>query len=275
NQVSTKALFKEWNDEDEENAQYRIESGYQKMIDAIVDDCKKRGGNFLLNQRVRQITWKKNHVKLRTEGGEEFEGAKLIITVPLGILWLKPEEGGIQFSPAIDATLELTRKIGYGSVIKFLVQFHKPIWDGVGQGIGFFFADQSIPTWWTQEPKKDLLLTGWLGGPNASKYDNETDENLQHLVTSELQNAFDLDSSFLHNAIRNVLVFNWGQDAFARGAYSYPGIETDRARIELSKPIDGVLFFAGEALYDGDTGGTVEAALISGKKVAAELLKIF
>jgi monoamine oxidase len=41
----------------------------------------------------------------------------------------------------------------------------------------------------------------------------------------------------------------------------------------LCTPDDNTLFFAGEALYDGDSPGTVEAALASGKDAAKKLRK--
>ncbi len=39
------------------------------------------------------------------------------------------------------------------------------------------------------------------------------------------------------------------------------------------QPVEGTLFFAGEAFYDGLEMGTVEAALTSGIRVAKEVSK--
>ena len=64
---------------------------------------------------------------------------------------------------------------------------------------------------------------------------------------------------------------DWSKDPFARGAYSYATPETRAARATLdSAAADGVLF-AGEALYEGDDMGIVEAALASGRETARTL----
>jgi monoamine oxidase len=52
------------------------------------------------------------------------------------------------------------------------------------------------------------------------------------------------------------------------GAYSYNKLFTTAARQLLNEPIQNTLYFAGEALYDGNAGGTVEAALVSGLAVS-------
>lgn len=66
---------------------------------------------------------------------------------------------------------------------------------------------------------------------------------------------------------------NWGTDPFSCGAYSYATIQTEKAKELLTTPLNHTLFFAGEALYEGDEGGTVEAALASGQKVAEQVLQ--
>ncbi len=69
---------------------------------------------------------------------------------------------------------------------------------------------------------------------------------------------------------------NWSQDPLALGAYSYvsrrsPGTgESDRAALEA--PIDGRIFFAGEAL-NPNFHGTVHAAHESGLRAVAEVNK--
>jgi monoamine oxidase len=76
--------------------------------------------------------------------------------------------------------------------------------------------------------------------------------------------------------IRSKLVasraINWGNDAFARGAYSYATPRTRRAQSVLSEPNADAIFFSGEALYAGPDMGTVEAALASGLETAQAIL---
>jgi monoamine oxidase len=61
---------------------------------------------------------------------------------------------------------------------------------------------------------------------------------------------------------------DWGNDPFARGAYSYATPRTREAQSVLTKPNGDAIFFSGEALYAGPDMGTVEAALVSGRETA-------
>ena len=65
---------------------------------------------------------------------------------------------------------------------------------------------------------------------------------------------------------------HWGDDPFARGAYSYPTVETRAALTALRAAATGPIFLCGEALYEDGETGTVEAALASGKKTAERIL---
>ncbi|RYY11086.1 MAG: FAD-dependent oxidoreductase, partial [Cytophagaceae bacterium] len=67
-------------------------------------------------------------------------------------------------------------------------------------------------------------------------------------------------------------VQNWGAEPYAYGAYSYATVGAPVARAALATPVAGTLFFAGEGLYEGPAGGTVEAALASGQAAARAML---
>jgi hypothetical protein len=65
---------------------------------------------------------------------------------------------------------------------------------------------------------------------------------------------------------------NWGNDPFARGAYSYATPQTRAAQALLRQPCGDGVFFSGEALYTGADIGTVEAALAIGLETAQIIL---
>jgi Flavin containing amine oxidoreductase len=65
---------------------------------------------------------------------------------------------------------------------------------------------------------------------------------------------------------------NWGNDPFARGAYSYATPRIREAQSVLRKPKGDAIFFSGDALYAGPDMGTVEAALASGQETAQTIL---
>ncbi len=63
---------------------------------------------------------------------------------------------------------------------------------------------------------------------------------------------------------------NWARDPFARGAYSYVAVGGAGARLALAAPIDGTIFFAGEATSNDGQGGTVNGAFETGERAARE-----
>ena len=63
---------------------------------------------------------------------------------------------------------------------------------------------------------------------------------------------------------------DWRRDPFARGAYSYVTVGGGSARTGLAAPLDGALFFAGEATSSDGQGGTVNGALQTGERAANE-----
>ena len=97
------------------------------------------------------------------------------------------------------------------------------------------------------------------------------------LALTSLSHIFNVSESDLRHELVASKVLKWGADPFARGAYSYYTPETPAAIRTLLEPVAGRLFFAGEALYAGETsgvvGGTVEAALASGLASAKAILK--
>jgi monoamine oxidase len=66
------------------------------------------------------------------------------------------------------------------------------------------------------------------------------------------------------------VMHDWGRDPFARGAYSYVAVGGGNARAALAMPVDGTLFFAGEATSNDGQGGTVNGALETGERAARE-----
>jgi monoamine oxidase len=63
---------------------------------------------------------------------------------------------------------------------------------------------------------------------------------------------------------------DWSRDPFARGAYSYVLVGGVNARATLAAPVENTLFFAGEATSTDGQGGTVNGALESGQRAAAQ-----
>jgi monoamine oxidase len=89
---------------------------------------------------------------------------------------------------------------------------------------------------------------------------------------ASLAQIFNLPIERLRRGLVTATAINWGNDPFARGAYSYATPQTREAQSILKQADGGRVFFSGEALYGGPEMGTVEAALASGHETAQMIL---
>lgn len=271
--MSALHFYKEWQSEDEQ--QYRPDGGYGRMIRYLADRVENTG-TIINSSVVKEIVWEKGRVIAKTNKGN-YEAEKIIVTVPLGVLKNK----SICFSPALPEIEKAANTIGFGSVIKVLMEFEDCFWLGDNvwkqpgidaKNISFVFSHELIPTFWTQHPRDVPLLTGWLAGPAAHQLASLANEEIIAAAVTSLANLLQLQEKQLQDLMKKATVFNWQADSFACGGYSFSSVGSADAKRVCNTPVDGTLYFAGEALYTGTETGTVEAAVASGREVAAKIM---
>jgi monoamine oxidase len=251
--VSVKSLFREWVQHNEDR---RVEGGYGRLIDYLVTCCEKEGCKLISNTLVKEIIWREGHVEIITEDQSLYHADRCLVTVSLAVL----QNRRLKFDPPIAEYLEAAGKIGFGNVIKFILSFNRKIWH---DDAGFFLSGEIIPTWWTQLPENNCILTGWAGGPSAAGIGTLNDKELIEKALVSLSAILHLDVREIKDSLLNYHIFNWEKEPSVLGAYSYVTPETSGAQKLLSKPIRNTIYFAGEALYSGPDPGTVEAAIVS------------
>lgn len=266
-EVSMFSIRNEWMNEQEE--QYRIPGGYNQLIQYLQNACTADGCVIHTASAVKTVRWQPNRVEVTTTGNQTFTAQKLIITAPLGVLQAPNKHTtAITFDPAIDAQTQAIQQIGFGSVVKVLLQFSTPFWLEYRKDIGFLLSEEAIPTWWTQLPDTTPLLTGWVGGPQAARFKDTTEQAIVEQALQSLANIFTMRVEQVKALLTAAHVVKWQTNSFSLGAYSYSKLFTEAARKLLNEPIQDTIYFAGEALYEGEAGGTVEAALHSGYAVS-------
>ncbi len=265
--ASVLALRQEWMGE--EDQQYRIPGGFDQLIEFLEKECLRFGCTIYMSSPVTEIRWKEKDVTIVTSNKKTHDATKVIITTSLGQL----QSGrSIIFQPVIDNYFQATKKIGFGTAIKIMLEFKEPFWEKKKKNIGFLFTNEIIPTWWTQSPSSYPLLTGWLGGPQAWELENKDDKTILDLALRSLSNIFHVTVDELTHVLIASTVANWKKDSYSSGAYSYDTVESIEAKKLLNTPIGNAIFFAGEAFYEGPSFGTVEAALVSAKNVVEKIL---
>ena len=267
--ASAFGLRDEWSSEDE-SKQYHLVGGYGTLIDFLHRQAEEAGVLFVFNTVVKDVRWDRNHVEVVTQDGK-YSGGKLITTIPPAVL----RTGSVRFTPSIPRQMDEIQKIETGGVIKFLFEFSEPVWERECfrslPNLHFLFSDAFVPTWWTQPSSDVPLLTGWLSGPVTQTL-NMDDEVLLQSGYQSLGYLLGCTGDQLKNHVKATKVINWLADPWARGAYAYKTVTTAHALEVLSRPVEDTIYFAGEAFYGGPEMGTVEAALSSGKTVAAQCL---
>jgi len=266
--ASVFALRDEWSHE--EGPQYRVDGGYQRIIDYLRDDSTKSGCTIHTSAIVKEVHWKKGEVKIVTSDNKTFYGSKVIVTVPLGVLQAELNaEAAIAFTPSLYDYFQTAKNIGYGTVTKILFQFDEQFWKN---DTGFILSNENIPVWWTQLPDEYPLLTGWLNGAQSRKLRNADAAGILEASLQSLSNIFKISVASLKQKLTAWHIEDWSKDRFALGGYSYDMLQTANAKKILNTPIEQTIFFAGEALYEGVAPGTVEAAFVSGREAAQKVI---
>jgi monoamine oxidase len=266
--ASTLALYREWQGEGHGN--FRVKGGYGALIDFLVDQCRNNDCRIVLATPAKIVEWEKNQVKVTSARGDIFQGRRLITTVSLGVL----QEGSIQFSPDIPAYCQAARQMGFGSVVKILLQFTTSFWNKDHDNIGFIRSDEAVPAWWIQSADSEGLLTGWVTGERMRALQGLDEDSIVNLCLSSLSSIFSMEKADLRDQLVKALVRDWAAEPFVLGGYSFDTIDSAAARKTISQPLEETLFFAGEALYEGPSPGTVEAALASGRDAGRRIVEL-
>jgi monoamine oxidase len=265
---STLALREEWMSR-EEGEHGRIAEGYGALIGYLEAECRRHGAAIHLDAAVTAIDEVLGGIAVRCRDGTVLEADAAVISVPPPLLSeiALPSPAREQVAAAGD--------IGFGNVVKILLRFTTTWWsDGHRSDLGdlsFVVSDATVPTWWTQYPANHPVLTGWYAGPKADRVSSLGERDFVEMGLTSLADIFDLSPACIRQNLVAARAINWGNDPFARGAYSYATPKTRDAQALLGKPA-GAIFFSGEALYAGPDMGTVEAALASGLETAQTIL---
>lgn len=275
-QASTLGLREEWMNEDLDS-DFRLEGGYGRLMHFLQEEFTAAGGTLQLSSPVSELHWQQKKVQAYTNTGTIYSAHQALITIPLGV-WQQDEtnDGGIQFFPDLPEKRSAARQMGFGSVIKVHAQFTEEFWKQEFlqkfPEPSFLLSDAAVPTWWTQLPNHEPVLTGWLAGPRARELKEALELDIRTSAIQSLAKVLATDTASVQDACTAFCVHNWTADKWARGAYSYATLHTKKAQPVLAQPVASTLYFAGEALYEGIEGGTVEAALVTGETAAQHIL---
>ena len=212
---------------------WRVKEGYGAAIAAhgagvpVVFDCA-----------VTRIDHHGKRLRIETANGY-IAADRAIVTLPSNVLAEREDF----FSPALPEKTRAASRLPLGLADKLFLSLEQPEEFSAGgrlfgnverAGTGTYhmrpFGRPMIECFYAGQCARDLEA----GGENAF-FDFAVGELTAHL------------GSDFARRIKPLLIHPWGSDPYARGSYSYavPGAAGERA--VLAAPVDGRLFFAGEA----------------------------
>jgi len=281
--ASARAIAAEW-ESGTDLTSTRPSGGYAPILERLIAACTAHGAEIRTSTIVRRIAWQRGRVFVETtpSGGKQSgetqscESRAAIVTVPVGVLRDPAPENRLAFEPALPAEkYAALAGIEMGPVVKVALWFNTPFWERLAGGryrnADFFRCESTpFPTYWTQYPERSPLVVAWAGGPRAAALSDRSQSDLIESARDGFGKLFG-EANLARREFQYGSMHDWDRDPFSRGAYSYVRVGAADARRNLARALDATLFFAGEATSLDNQGGTVNGALETGQRAAAEV----
>lgn len=248
---------------------HRVVDGYDGVVRAL-----SRGVDARCSVVATRVRWRRGRARVEVRGAAggalpEVVARAVVVTVPAAVL----QAGGIRFEPALPArTRRALRGFDPGPIVKVALRFRSPVWERARDRRMRDFAfvhGNAMPmrTFWRPLPSEAPLVIGWAAGPAGESFTGRPREEVIRAALASLSKAFALSPRALEAELDAALVTDWPQDPFSRGGYAVVRAGHEAAPSALATPVDGTLFFAGEATHD-DQPGTVHGAIETGERAA-------
>jgi monoamine oxidase len=218
---------------EDSNINWRVRRGYGALMAA-------HGASLPLafNCAVALIDHSAKRLRIETSQGT-LTADKVIITVPTNLI----ADEAVRFFPALPDKVEAARGLPLGLADKVMLALDEPELLPVDGNLRGATMRTEMGTYHLR-PFGQPCIEGFFGGRFAQQLEDAGNGAIAAHSIDEIV-AF-LGSDF-RRKLRPLTESRWARDPFARGSYSHalPGHAGKRA--VLATPVDGRLFFAGEA----------------------------
>ncbi len=239
------------------NLNWRVRRGYGAMMAAYGARCR-----LALDTQVKLIDHSGARVRIETSRGALSCG-KVIVTVPTNLI----ADESIRFHPALPAKIDAARGLPLGLADKVVLALDQPEALPKEGNLRGATMRTAMGTYHVR-PFGQPCIEGFFGGRFARELEDAGDGALAAQSIDEI-------AGFLGNDYRRKLrplkESRWAHDPFARGSYSHALPGHAGVRAVLASPVDGRLFFAGEATSP-NFFSTAHGARDSGERAAAEVV---
>jgi monoamine oxidase len=188
---------------------------------------------------------------------------QVIVTIPTSVL----AAGAIEFLPALLEKLDAASRLPLGFNDKLFLSLTRA--EEFEKDSRVFGRTDTVATAaYHMRPFGRAQIEAYFGGSLARELESAGPEAFFDFAKDQLVCQFGHDFA---KRIRPLALHRWGEDEYARGAYSYavPGHASDRAM--LATPVDDRIHFAGEACSEHDFS-TAHGAWLTGIKAAEAII---
>ncbi|MBR1216930.1 FAD-dependent oxidoreductase [Bradyrhizobium sp. U87765 SZCCT0131] len=237
---------------------WRLARGYGALIAAYGARCP-----VALDAAVTLIDHAGTTVRIETVRGT-LTADRVIVTAPTTLL----ARESIRFSPALPDKVAAAAGLPLGVDDKVMLALDGDS-DLPADGHLYAATDRAGIGSYHLRPMGLSCISGFFGGSYARALEDAGDGAL---AAQAIDDIVALLGSDYRRRLRPLAASRWANDPFALGAYSHalPGHAGDRAI--LAAPVDGRLFFAGEATSP-NFFSTAHGARDSGERAAREVLE--
>jgi monoamine oxidase len=236
---------------------WRVRRGYGALMTAYGASCK-----LAFNCNVTRIDHSGQRVSIETSLGTLSAG-KVIVTVPTNLI----ADEAIRFHPALPAKVDAARGLPLGLADKVMLALDQPDalpTDGSLRGATMRTAMGSFHL----RPFGQPCIEGYFGGRYARELEDAGPGALAAQAIDEVSALLGAD---FRRRLKPLAQSRWAHDPFARGSYSHALPGQAGMRAVLAAPVDGRLFFAGEATSP-NFFSTAHGARDSGERAAREAM---
>lgn len=252
---------------------YRIVEGYSTLAER---SAAVLGNRLRVKAPVTDILLERDGVRVRIEaapdaGAAEVRARCVLVTVPLGVL----KAGAIRFDPPLPTEKRAAiDRLGFGDAYALqLVVRNGSMRKRLGD-FGIFWGDTATsfhrPRVGLGEPTE--VVTAFTVGREARRRAALDDAGIVAATVAEWEEI--APPGVTLGTVEGSAVHRWTSDRWTRGAYSFfPPRSGPSDRRSLTAPVDGRLFFAGEATDSTGQSATVVGAILSGERAAQEIIE--
>lgn len=241
--------------DDETN--WRVREGYGRAIAGLA-----QGLDITLDAPVTLIDHAGPRLRLETPKGA-VQAAAAIVTVPTDVL----VSGAIRFEPGLPGVLTAAAQLPLGLADKVFLALDEP--EALPSDAHIFGRPDRTETGsYYLRPFGRPVIEVYLGGRHARGLEAEGPGAAAAFAVEELVAVLGSD---WRGKLHPIAASRWAADPFALGSYSHALPGCADARLRLAAPVDGRLFFAGEATSP-DSFSTAHGAYLEGLRAAEAVI---